>query len=247
MRLFILSILVAFLSITGLFAQNPSREVRKGNKQFEKGVYDKAEYEYRRALEIDEKSAPANNNLGSTLYKQKQYEAAESKYQQALDGTKTRKSNPSDYWYNLGNTYFQQQKLKESIEAYKSALRLNPSDADAKHNLMLAQQMQQQQEQQQQQNKDQENKDQDQDKQQQDQDKKDDQQKEEQQNQQQQEDQNENPQQQQQQQQQQQSQQISKEDAERLLKAVEQDEKDVLKKLQEEKAKARKVPTEKEW
>lgn len=40
---------------------------------------------------------------------------------------------------------------------------------------------------------------------------------------------------------------ISKEDAERLLKALEEEEKAVLEKLEKEKAKGRKVPAEKEW
>ncbi|MBN1115886.1 MAG: hypothetical protein JXA77_01680 [Bacteroidales bacterium] len=54
-------------------------------------------------------------------------------------------------------------------------------------------------------------------------------------------------QQQQQQQQQYVEGEISKEDAERILNALEEEEKDVLKKLELEKAKSKKVPTEKEW
>jgi tetratricopeptide (TPR) repeat protein len=40
--------------------------------------------------------------------------------------------------YNIGNSYFKQDKLQESIEAYKKALDLNPNDQDAKYNLELA-------------------------------------------------------------------------------------------------------------
>ena len=56
-----------------------------------------------------------------------------------------------------------QQKFDESIESYKKALRLNPTDMDTKYNLAYAQLLkkkQEQQQQQQQQNQDQ-NKDQD--------------------------------------------------------------------------------------
>jgi len=41
-------------------------------------------------------------------------------------------------FYNIGNCYFQQNKLKESIEAYKKALELKPDDYQAKYNLELA-------------------------------------------------------------------------------------------------------------
>ena len=40
-----------------------------------------------------------------------------------------------DAYYNLGNTYFQQKKLPEAAEAYKNALRRNPLDDEARYNL----------------------------------------------------------------------------------------------------------------
>ena len=49
---------------------------------------------------------------------------------------------PSDYavvYYNLGNAYFKQGELAQSILAYERALRLKPSMKDAKHNLEFAQ------------------------------------------------------------------------------------------------------------
>ena len=41
----------------------------------------------------------------------------------------------SSAWYNLGNALYRQQELQGSLEAYKEALRADPSDTDAKHNL----------------------------------------------------------------------------------------------------------------
>ena len=49
---------------------------------------------------------------------------------------------PTDYaviYYNLGNAYFKQGELAQSILAYERALRLKPSMKDAKHNLLFAQ------------------------------------------------------------------------------------------------------------
>ncbi|MGD8698915.1 MAG: tetratricopeptide repeat protein, partial [Gemmatimonadales bacterium] len=49
-------------------------------------------------------------------------------------------------WYNLGNALYRQQQLPEALEAYKQALRRDPGDVDAKHNLELVlEQLQQQQ------------------------------------------------------------------------------------------------------
>ncbi|MCK7537586.1 MAG: hypothetical protein MZV63_44840 [Marinilabiliales bacterium] len=48
----------------------------------------------------------------------------------------------------IGNSMLQNQKVKESIDAYKEALRNNPNDMDTKHNLAYAQKLMQQQQQQ---------------------------------------------------------------------------------------------------
>ena len=67
-------------------------------------------------------------------------------------------------FYNLGNLAFNQQQYQQSIEHYKNALRRDPSDDKARENLRLAQKRleQQNQDQNQDQNKD-KNKDQQQD------------------------------------------------------------------------------------
>ncbi len=129
-------------------------------------------------------------------------------------------------------------KLKESIEAYENSLKLKPDNPEAKYNLAYAQDLlkkqQQQQNQQQNQsgNKDQNKKDQDkQQKNNQDQNKN---------NQNQQQDQNK-------QQQQPPEQTISKEDAERLLNAIANDEKNVQEKVKLAEAAKTKVRTIKNW
>jgi Ca-activated chloride channel homolog len=225
-------ILLLFPILTIINAQNVNREIRKGNKDYKKGDFENSGLHYRKALEKNPESDDANYNLGNALYKQNQFEPAIAKYE-ALTGKVTDPSKLSTYYYNLGNSYFKSQKLDKCIEAYKQSLRLNPKDADTKYNLTLAQRMQKQQQNQQSQdnkNKDQKNKEnqkKDQDKQQEQKD----QQKQDQKD----------------QQKPDEKQQISKQDAERLLEAMEQDEKNVMKKVQEQKAQVRKIPVEKEW
>ena len=107
----------------------------------------------------------------------------------------------------------------QCIEAYKQSLRNNPNDDETRYNLALAQKMLKDQ-QQQQQNQNQQNKDKQENKK----DEQEQQQKKEQEQQKQKQD-------SQQQQQQQQQNQMSKENAEQLLNAVMQDEKDVQEKV----------------
>ena len=208
--------------------------VREGNRQYNAEKAEDAERSYRRALDVDEKSNLATFNLGDALYRQKKYEEAGKEFEKAASAT-TDKMDKARAYHNLGNSYLQQQKPKESIEAYKQALRNNPNDADTKYNLSYALNMLKQQEQQQnqdnqdnkdnqdQQNKDQQNQDQ--------QDQKDQEQ--------QQQDQKKNEQQQQQQ--------ISREDAQRLLEAIAQEEKDLQEKLQKKERAGHRPKIEKNW
>jgi Ca-activated chloride channel family protein len=235
-----LLIILLLITTLGLKAQYEKMEIRKGNKEYNKGAFGESELHYRKALEKDPESANANYNLGNALYKENQFEPAITKYE-TLTGKVTDPVKLSSFYYNMGNAYFKTQKLDKCIEAYKQSLRLNPADADAKHNLFLAQNMQKQQ--QQQQNKD--NKD-NKDKKDKDQKNKDDQKKDKDKQQ----EQNQKDQQKKEDKQDQQKedkQQISKQDAERLLEAMEQDEKNVMKKVQDQKAMVRKIPVEKEW
>ena len=221
---------VLFISATG-YAQPEQKFIRKGNHEYNDKKYGEAEVNYRKALEKKSTSRKAEYNLSNSLYKQEKYEAAATKYQNLTQQEKDRNER-SRYFYNQGNSLLKANKLNESIEAYKNALRNNPADEDAKHNLQYALRLKNTQQQQQQENKNQqENKD--------NQDKQDQQDQQNQQDQQQQ--------QSQQQQAQQQKGQISKEDAERLLQALENDEKEVLQKVREKQSQVKRIPVEKDW
>jgi len=221
--------LPALLISATVFSQPEQKFIRKGNHEYNDKKYGESEVNYRKALEKKSDSRKAEYNLSNSLYKQEKFEAAATKYNGLTQQEKDRNAL-SRYYYNLGNSLIKANKLNESIEAYKNALRNNPSDEDAKHNLQYAMRMKNRQ-QQQQDNKDKQDK-QDQ------KDQKDQQNQQEQQNQQQQRD---------QQQAQQQKGQISKEDAERLLDALENDEKEVLQKVKEKQNQVKKVPVEKDW
>lgn len=232
-----LQVLVLFLlaiPVASLWAQADKKFIRHGNRQYGKEKFSESEIMYRKAIDKNKGSADAVFNTGDALYKQKKYEDASRQFSenQKMYEDKEKKSTSL---YNLGNSLLMADKVKESIEAYKNSLRLDPDNKQAKYNLAYAQDLLKKQEQQQQQDQ-KDNKDQNKD-----QEKKDDQKKDNDQ----QADNSQDKNKQEQQNSQQQS--ISKEDAERLLNAIANDEKNVQEKVKLAKAAKDKVNTLKNW
>jgi tetratricopeptide (TPR) repeat protein len=221
-----LIILLGFIISFTVFAQNDKKQIREGNKLYNNKKYRESEVSYQKALKKDPKSFKAAFNLGDALYKQEKYEEAAKQFTD-VTAKSGDKANSSMVYHNLGNSYLLQNKLDESINSYKNALRNNPNDMATKYNLAYAQMMKKKQEQQQKQdNKD--NKDQKQQQQQQqkqEQDKKKDEK----------------------QQEQQKDQQISKDDADRMLQALQDDEKNTQDKVKKMQAAGGKKNIEKDW
>ena len=236
----ILLVYILALIAVNAFAQKERKYIRQGNNEFENANYENSEVSYRKAVDLEEnKSHETAFNVGDALYKQEKYEDAINQFNSIAD-LDISKEEKAKIYHNLGNSLLQSDKLQESVDAYKNALRNNPNDMETKYNLAYAQKkLEQQQQQNQDQNKDQ-NKNDDQDKQdqnedQQNQDKNQDEQ-----------DQNKDKKEQNKEQQQQQPR-ISKQDAERILQALANDEKETQKKVKEQQAAAAKVKVEKEW
>jgi Ca-activated chloride channel family protein len=227
------------------WAQEDKKEVREGIKKYKDEQYNEAEIAFRRGLKKDSLSFAAKFNLGDALYKQNQFEQAENIFKNLTPDEAQTDANRAKLMHNLGNTQLQQKKYKESIDAYKQSLRLNPADDETRNNLAYAQRMLQNEEQQQQQQN--QNQDKNQDKnndkdQQQNQDQQQDQNKDDKQdNKDQQNDKND-------QQQQQQEPKISPQQAQQILDAVQSNEKETQEKVKKEKAKALgKYRTDKNW
>jgi tetratricopeptide (TPR) repeat protein len=247
-------------------AQKERKFIRSGNELFEGEKFENSEVEYRKALGKKINSYEAGFNLGDALYKQKKYDEALKQFQTLAVNEKD-PEKLGHLFHNMGNTLLESKKIDESIEAYKQSLRFNPNSQETKYNLEYARQMKKKQEEEQKkqdQNKDQDQKDQDkkdQDKKDQDkkdQDKKDQDKKDQDKKDQDKKDQDKNKDQQNKDKQdkgdkdkqQQQQPKISKEDAKRLLEALENDEKKVQEKVQKAKAKAmkaKKTKIKKDW
>lgn len=236
MNTFYFSVLFFMLLPFILSAQSLREKVNEGNEHYYAGEYEQAVNKYKDAL-LDE---PLNDkilfNEADALYKMQKYEEALDGFQKVLGSKDLMLASKAHF--NIGNAYFQQNKLPQSIESYKKALELNPEDYDAKYNLELAraklkeQSEKQQQNPQNQQNQEQQQEGQQQQQSDQQQDNPEDQQNEQdkqQQQEQSQEKQQQEQQQTEQQQAQQQEDQINKEEAERILNALKADEQDAQK------------------
>lgn len=222
---------IAFLMPALVMAQKNERSyIRRGNKLYNDSLFVKSEVEYRKALDINPKSTEAMYNLGNALLMQQKAKEAMEQYETASKIEKNKKKLAMIY-HNAGVILQSGKQYAECIEAYKQSLRNNPTDDETRYNLALAQKMLKEQQKNENQNKENQNNKKEDQKQNQQKDNQQDKNKEKQQNQEQQ-NQNKN--------------QISKENAEQLLNAVMQDEKNVQEKVKK-KLQMRGKKYEKDW
>jgi Ca-activated chloride channel homolog len=130
----ILALLAFVVSVSR--AESPASKNKKGNQFFAQKKYAEAEKEYLDA-QVNNPGNPAIlYNLGNSLIRQKKYNEGIQALNQAIEsGDKEAKENS---WYNKGNASFAMGDFKDSADAFIRALKLNPADKDAKHNLELA-------------------------------------------------------------------------------------------------------------
>lgn len=138
------------------------KQTRKGNREYKKEHYDKAEVNYRRALHDDSTAYRAHYNLGNTLYRQKKYDQAANHYNKALELAGPDEKNRSRILHNLGNSNLMDglskdnraeglQQFQQAVNSYREALKLDPKNNNTRYNLSYAQKLLQQAQQQQQQ------------------------------------------------------------------------------------------------
>ena len=178
-------IIALFVLPFGLMAQSEHSSLLDGTDAYQRGDFENAEESFKKAVETNSSSLKGNFNLGNSLFKRRKYDEAATYFQNAASSTED-DLQKSQALYNLGNARLAeakekiekpeaptmgkegQKKLQEAIDAYKNALRHNTKDYDAKNNLaaaykLLRQQQQKQQQQKQQKQEQKQNKDQNKD------------------------------------------------------------------------------------
>ena len=215
--------------------------------------FSKAEVNYKKAKEKEQDYLEAEFNLGDALHKQARYEDSRKKFENIISRPNISPQVKSGAHHNIGNSYLEEflkdpqnksDKLDQSIESYKNALRANPADNDARYNLEYARKLKQQQQQQQQQDQNKQENKEDKEKQeqeqQQDKDKKDNEQKQDKQQEQ------ENKEDKEKQKQEQKKDEMTKEEAERMLEALKNKEEKLQEDRKEKKVGGR-IIIEKDW
>lgn len=229
-------------------AQTVRSHISEGNEAYEQKRYGDAEAEYKKAQSRDPRSLEARFNLGDAYYKQDRYDEALRAFSEAGMNTKNPHEQAASF-HNIGNALLKSGKIEESIEAYKQALRRNPTDDDTRYNLQYARELLKQQQQSKDKNQQQQEKDRDKEE-------KENQKKDQQQNQDQREEEKQQQKNQQTQQDEQQAReeqakaaqqkhQIPKEQAEQILQALRNNEKELQKQLR--KREGVRVKVEKDW
>ena len=248
MKILIIISLALFIP-TIASAQKERKFVREGNSYYADGLKDttkldtitfgKAEVAYRRALEIKPDDFHWQFNLANSIYKQNKPDQSAGEFEKLAEKATVPEEKAMVY-HNMGNSLLAQKKFDPSIDAYKKALRITPNDPATKYNLAYAMKMKEEDQKQKQKDKDKqdkENKDQNKDNKDQNKDQNKDNK-----------DQNKDQQKQDQKQQPQPQNKISKQNAEQMLQALENDEKQTQEKVKKAQAlQAKRTKVEKNW
>jgi tetratricopeptide (TPR) repeat protein len=198
-------------------AQQADVLVRKGNRLYKQKQLEQSQKAYEEAVHAAPGDPTANFNLGDAFFRQNNFDSAAKSFGAGADNSPDSALRQNSL-YNKGVALVKGQKLKESIDAWEKALKINPSDQETRENLQKALLELKRQQQQQQDQK----KKQDQQQQQKKQDQKD------------------------QQQQQPQPSKLTKQQAEQLLKSLQERENELQQKMNQSKAKSSNQP-DKDW
>ena len=167
---YIYLLLLVFVPVA-VFSQSDRQHIRNGNKAYRNNTFSKAETEYRKSIAKNSDNAIAQYNLGCTMMQQGNDSVAIAQFEKAAKMEKNSLNRAMAY-HNMGYVLQKRQNYSDAIKAYQNALRNNPDDADSRYNLVMCQkllkkqqqQQQQKQQQQKQQDKNSKNKDKNKDK-----------------------------------------------------------------------------------
>ncbi len=123
-----------------LLAKENQELLSRAQKNIEKGDFASAEAKYRKVIGSDPKNTEAKYNLGNLYYRMGKNQEAQKRYIQAIE-TAQSKSDKHKMYHNLGNVFMNEKQYRPAVEAYKNALRNNPTDDETRYNLALAKKM----------------------------------------------------------------------------------------------------------
>ncbi|WP_159447428.1 tetratricopeptide repeat protein [Moheibacter sediminis] len=137
--LFFFFLVTVFVSVC---AQSDAKDyIIGGNQLYAQKDYAKAELQYKQALSKDANSIKANYNLGNSLYHQKKYDESRAHYYKIIKNIKSSKADKHKAFHNIGKTYLDENEPEKAVQNLKEALRFNPYDEQTRYNYALARKM----------------------------------------------------------------------------------------------------------
>lgn len=139
----LLLIIVLSMLFEGVAQSNkPPKDpaLSKGNKEFKAGALPEAEAQYRISKSVDVSGSKSAYNLGNAIYKQDKKTEAKFAYAKALEKATT-KEERHKIFHNLGNIFMSEKNYAKAVEMYKNALRNNPADEETRYNYAVAKKM----------------------------------------------------------------------------------------------------------
>lgn len=109
----------------------------EANKELSDNEFIKAEADYRRAISKSDENVVAPYNLGTAYYKKESLEEAFGRFKQVGE-LASEKPEKHKAFHNMGNVFMKNEEYDKAVEAYKEALRNDPSDEETRYNLALA-------------------------------------------------------------------------------------------------------------
>ena len=129
--------------LCGLFAmaQADRQFIRTGNRYYRQQNFAKAEAEYRKAVAVNGSNPQALYNLGCALMMQQKDSMAVEQLQKSatLEKSPMRKSK---VYHNIGVVCQAHRMYGDAIKAYEESLRNNPADDETRYNLALCKRLQ---------------------------------------------------------------------------------------------------------
>ena len=134
----------------------------EANKELMANKFVEAEVDYRKAISKSNNNVAAPYNLGNAYYDNQSYGEAFGRFKEAGELAKEKPSKHRAF-HNMGNVFMKNKEYAKAVEAYKEALRNDPTDEETRYNLALAKKMMEKQKNEQKSDENKENEQQDQD------------------------------------------------------------------------------------
>ena len=109
--------------------------LKEGNALYERKEFEAAEKIYQKAREGAPNALVTNFNMGCVQYKKGEYEAARVSFHGAF--LQSDLSTKAQILFNVGNSFFRQGEYLQAMDIYVQALKLDPGNQAAKHNLEM--------------------------------------------------------------------------------------------------------------